>query len=116
VGQVHAHNGVAKLEHGKVGRHIGLSAANRLHIYMLCAGKEFLAALASQILSHVHAGCAAIVAFAWVAFRILVGHDAALGLHDGSTCEVLRGDQNYVISLPLQLSLDRGCDFGIFNA
>ena len=88
----------------------------RLHIHMLCADKELLAALACQLLGHVHTGRAAVVAFAWVAFRILVGHDAALGLHDCSTCEVLRGDQNDVISLPLQLSLDRGCDFGIFNA
>ena len=116
MGQIHAHDGVAKLEHGKVGCHVGLGAADRLHIDMLCAGKELLAAFASQLLCHVHTGRAAVVAFAWVAFRILVGHDAALGLHDRSTCEVLRGDQNYVISLPLQLSLDRGCDFGIFNA
>jgi hypothetical protein len=83
---------------------------------MLCADKELFAAFASQIFSHVHTGCAAIVAFARVAFRILIGHDAALGLHDGSTCKVLRSDQNYVISLPIQLRLDRGCDFGIFNA
>ena len=110
VGQVHAHDGVAKFEHGKVSGHVGLRAAHRLHIDMLCAGKELLAALASQILCHVHTSRAAVVAFAWVAFRILVSHDAALGFHDGSTCEVLRGDQTYVISLPLQLSLDRGCE------
>jgi len=115
VGQVHAHDGVARLENSKVGCHVGLGAAVRLHIHMLCT-KELLAALARQLLGHVHEGCAPIVAFAWVALRIFVGHDTALGLHDRSTCIVLGCNQNDGISLPLQLGMDGGCDLGIFNA
>ena len=108
MGQVHAHDGVAVLEDGEVGGHVGLGAAHWLDVDVLCAGKELLAALSGQVLSHIHIGRAAVVALAWIALCILVGHDAALGLHDRSTCEVLRGDQNDVVSLPLQLCLDCG--------
>ncbi len=113
MGQVHAHDGVAVLEHGEVGGHVGLGAAHRLDIDMLRPGKELLASLLGQLLSPVHIGRAAVVSLARIAFRILVGHDAALGLHDRSTGEVLGGDQNDVIALPLQLILDGSIYFWV---
>ena len=88
MGEIHAHNGVAEFQHSEISGHVGLGAAVRLDVHVFSA-KELLAAFACQFLSHVYASGAAVVAFAWVAFRILVGHDAALGFHDRSTCEVL---------------------------
>ena len=116
MGQVHAHDSVAVLENGEVGGHIGLGAAHRLDVDMLRPGKELLAPLLGQLLSPVHIGRAAVIALAWIAFRILVGHDAALGLHDRSTGEVLGGDQNNVVALPLQLILDGSINFGVLLA
>ncbi|OPX73389.1 MAG: hypothetical protein A4E43_01533 [Methanosaeta sp. PtaB.Bin005] len=88
VSEVHAHDGIARVEYGEVGSHVGLGAAMGLDVNMLCA-KELNAALSCQILGQVHAACAAIVAFAGIAFGILIGHDTALRLHDRSTGEVL---------------------------
>jgi len=116
VGQVHAHDGVAVLEHGEIGGHVGLGAAHRLDVDMLGPGKELLAPLLGQHLGPVHICRAAVVALARIAFSILVGHDAALGLHDRPTGEILGGDQNDVIALPLQLILDGSINFGVLLA
>ncbi len=112
MGQVHAHDGVSGLKHREVGSHVRLCPAVRLDVDVLCP-EELLAALAGQVLGHVHIFCAAVVTPPWIAFCVLVGHYAALSFHNCPTCVVLGCNQNEVISLPLHLSSDCGRDFGI---
>ena len=49
---------------------------------------------------------AAVIAPSGVALSVLVGHDAALGLHDGARDDVFRRDQFDLILLAPQLVVD----------
>ena len=78
VRQVHAEDRVAGLNHGGVGRLIGLRSGVRLHVGVLGA-EELLGALARQVLDDVGELAAAVVALARIAFGVLVGEHAAGG-------------------------------------
>ncbi len=53
VGQAHAQDGVAVLEHGEVGRDVGLGARMRLHVHELGAGEECQGAVLGEALDDV---------------------------------------------------------------
>ena len=61
----------------------------------------------------VHMLATAVVPLARVPFRILVRHEGALSGQDGGTGEVLRGNQEELVSLPFFLGVDGGIDIGI---
>ena len=90
--EVEPHDGVARLEHGGVGGLIGLRAGMRLHVDVLGAKKLF-GAVAGQVLHFIGILAAAVVAFAGVAFGVLVGEDASGGFENGFGGEVFACDQ-----------------------
>ena len=59
--QVEAENGVARLQHRRIRRGVGLRAGVRLHVDVLAA-EELLGAVARQVLDHVGVLAAAVVA------------------------------------------------------
>ena len=73
VGEVHAHDAIARLEDGEVGRHVRLGAAVRLDVDMLGAGEELQGPRLRQPFGHVHVLTAAVVALARQALGVLVG-------------------------------------------
>ena len=110
--QVHPENRVSGLEHRQVGGHIGLRTGVRLNVHMLGA-ENLLAALNREVFDCVHMLATAVVPLAGIPFRILVRHQGTLGGQDGGTGEVLRGDQEQLVSLPFFLGIDGGIDLGI---
>ena len=90
--EAHAHDGVAGLDQREVRRQIGVRARMGLHIGELGA-VELAGAVAREVLDDVDLLASAVVALAGVAFRVLVGEDAAHGLHDGQAREVLGRDE-----------------------
>ena len=104
VRQVHAQDGVAGLQHGRVCCLIRLRARVRLHIGVFGA-EEFLGALAREVLDDVGEFAAAVVALARIAFGILVGEDADGGFQHGFGGEVLARDQFQLGILALRFVL-----------
>ena len=92
VREVHAQDGVAGLQHRGVSGLIGLRAGMRLHVGVLGA-EQLLGAVARQVLHDVGELASAVVAFAGIAFGVLVGEDAAGGFQHRFRDEVLAGDQ-----------------------
>jgi hypothetical protein len=92
VGEVHAQDGVARLEGGHEDRHVGLGPRVRLDVGVVGA-EELLQARQGEALHHVGVLAPAVVAPPRVAFRVLVGEDGAHGLEHGFGHEVLRGDE-----------------------
>ena len=84
----------------------------RLNVYMLGA-ENLLAALNGEVFDLVHMLATAVVPLAGVPFRILVRHQGTLRGKDGRTGEVLRGDQEQLVSLAFLLGIDGGIDLGI---
>ena len=93
VGQVHAHDPVARLEDAEVGDHVGLGARVGLDVDMLGAGVEREGAFLGQPLGDVDELAAAVVALAGQALGVLVGQPRALGFHHRGRHVVLAGDQ-----------------------
>ena len=92
VGQIHAQDGVAGLEEGEIGAHVGLGTGVGLHVDVFAA-EELPGAFDGQVLDHVDIFAAAVIALARIAFGILVGQHAALGFPHGRRNEVFRSDQ-----------------------
>ena len=99
--EVHAHDGVAGVEHGKIDRHVRLSARMGLHIGMLCA-EQLAGALTGDLLDDVDAFAAAVVALAGIALGVFVGEVAAHRRHHGGSDNVFAGDQLEVSALSFQ--------------
>ncbi len=112
VRQIHAHDGVAGLQHGRVGGLIGLRSGMRLHVGMLGA-EQLLGAVARQVLHDVGELAAAVIALAGIAFGVLVGEHAAGGFEHRFGGEVLAGDQLQTGVLALRFVLDRLVNFGV---
>ncbi len=91
VGEVEPENGVARLQDGHISRSVGLRAGVGLHVGVLGA-EDLFGALARQVLDHIGEFATAVVAFARIALRVLVGKDRARGLQHSAAHEVLRGD------------------------
>ncbi len=92
VGEVQAHDGVARGDQRVHGRGVRLCAGVRLDVGELCT-EQGLQAVNRQLLDHINVFAAAVVALARVAFGVLVGQHRSLGFHDGRWGgEVLGGD------------------------
>ncbi len=89
VRQIEAEDGIARLKDGHIGRRIGLRAGVRLHVGVFGA-ENLLGAVAGQVLDHVREFATTVVAFARIAFRVLIREDGACGLQHGAADEVLR--------------------------
>ena len=112
VGQIHADDGVARLEHGHIGREVGLCAGVRLHVGVFCAEK-LLGTVNGDLLDDVDHFAATVVALAGVALGIFVGQHAAHRRDDRRGGDVLRRDQLDVALLPLVFRLHLQCDLGV---
>ena len=77
------------------------------------APKRLLDAIARQVLGLVVELAPAVVALAGVALGVLVGHDRAHRLEDGSAHEVLGGDQLEPVHLAGPLAVDDTRELGI---
>ena len=77
------------------------------------AVEQALGALDRELLGDVDVLAAAIIAFARVAFRILVGQHRALRLEHGPADDVLAGDQLDLMLLAAELGPDRGRELGV---
>ena len=116
VGEVHAHEGVAGLEHSLERGQVGGSAGVGLDVGMLSA-EQLAGALTGDLFGLVDAVAAAVVALAGVALGILVGeHRARCGQYRLAD-KVLRRDQLDIAPLAVILGPDgrahlriAGCD------
>ena len=84
----------------------------RLHVGILRT-KELLGPLDGQCLHLIHEFAAAIVALARVAFGVLVGQHAALGLKHRLAHNIFRSDKLELRALASQLIIELGGDFRI---
>ena len=98
-GEIHAHQGVPRLQQGHKGRQIGLGTGMGLHIGVLRA-EELFHPVNGQPLDLVHILAPAVVPPAGVALGILVGQAAAHGGHHRGGGDVLRGDEFNILLLP----------------
>ena len=113
VGQVHAQDPVARLEHAEVGGHVGLRAGVGLDVDVLGAREERQRALLGERLGDVHVLAAAVVALARQALGVLVREPRALGLHHRGERVVLAGDELDLVALPVALLEHRGPELGV---
>ena len=100
VGQAHAQHSVPGIEQRQVHRRVGLAAGVRLHVGVI-GTEQLFGAIDGQLLDFIHMLATAVIAFAGVAFGVLVGQAAALGLHHAPAGVVLGGNQFDVIFLTL---------------
>src|SRR5947209_3087963 len=112
MGQIHTQDRVSRLEDREVDGHVGLRPRMGLDVHMVRA-EDLLGALDRQRLDHVHVLAAPIVAATRIALSVLVGHDRALRGQDRRAGEVLRRDQQDLVSLATALLADGLVDLGI---
>ena len=86
--QAHTQHSIARLNECEIRGKIRIRAAMRLHIGELCAEK-LLRTLAGKLFYQVNLFAAAVIALPRVAFGVFIGKDAAHGLHNCRTREVL---------------------------
>ncbi|MDT4775841.1 hypothetical protein FQZ97_79810 [compost metagenome] len=110
VGQAHAEDGVAGVQQGQVDGAVGLGAGVRLDVGVVGA-EQLLGAVDGQLLDLVDELATTVVALARIAFGVLVGQAAALGLHHPLAGVVLRGDQFDMVFLPCILGVHRRQQF-----
>ena len=96
--QAHAQDGVAGVQEREIHGGVRLRAGMRLHVG-IGGTEQLLGPLDGESLGDVHEFAAAIVAFARVAFGILVGEYGALRFEHPWARVVLRGNQFDVIFL-----------------
>jgi len=92
VGKIHAQKDSAGLNRGEIRGHVRLGAGMGLDVGVR-AMKKLFRALDGQIFRLVHKGATAVIAFAGIAFGILVGQHRSLRLAHSRGNEVFRGDQ-----------------------
>jgi hypothetical protein len=80
---------------------------------LACSAEQFLGAIARQVFDDIGPFAAAVVAFAGIAFGVLVGEDAAGGFQHGLRDEVLAGDQFQLRVLALGFVENGLIDIGI---
>ena len=113
MGEVHAHDPVARLEHAEVGGHVGLGPGVGLDVDVLGAREQGEGPLLGEPLGDVDVLAAAVVALARQAFGVLVGQPAALGLHDRGRDVVLARDELDLVVLAAALPLHRLPEHGV---
>ena len=105
--KVHAHDGIAQFQQGKIHGKVSLCAGMGLHVGVFCP-KQLAGAPDGNVLHLVHIDAAAVVALAGQTLGVLVGQHAAHGCHHGGRNDVLAGDQLNVLALTGQFPL-HGC-------
>ena len=110
--QAHAHNGVAGSTQSLVNCEVGLSTGVRLNIGKVCT-EELLGALNSDVLYHIYALAAAVVAASGITLGVFVGEYGSSGGKDSVADDVFGGDQLNVLLLTLKFGLDGAAHFGI---
>ena len=89
--QVQAQNGIARLQHRRIRRGVGLRAGVRLHVHMLAA-ENLQGPVARQVLHHVGILAAAVVAPPRVALGIFIRENGAGSLKHRLRDEILAGN------------------------
>ena len=112
VAQIHAEDGIARLEESEVHRDIRLRAGVRLDIRMLRA-EELHRPVTREVLDLVDILAAAVVSRAGIALSIFICEMAAHGFHHSGRNKVLRCDKLYMVSLALELAHHRIVDRGV---
>ncbi len=112
VRQIHAEDHIARLNHGRVSRLIGLRTRVRLHVDIFGA-EELLGPLARQGLHRIREFASPVIALTGISLGVLVGEYGAGGLQDRFGSEVFAGDQFQTAMLALNFMLDRCIDFRI---
>src|SRR5262245_13517726 len=112
MGEVHGEEAVAWLERGKIYGHVGLAAAVRLNIDVLC-GEEFLGPFDGERFDHVHVFATAVPTPARIALGVLVGEAGTLRLHDRLAGEVLTGNELDILELASSFLANRVGDLWI---
>ena len=112
VGQIHADDGVARLEQGLIDSVVGLGAGVGLDVGVVGA-EELAGPVPGDVLGDVHLLAAAVVALAGVALGVLVGEHRAHSHQHRFTDDVLRGDELNIPPLPGQLGRHGGAHFRV---
>ena len=112
--EIHAHDSVARLQQGKVHRHVGLRAGVGLYIGMLRA-EELFRPLDGEGLHLVHILAAAVVACAGITLGVLVGQMAAHGLHHRRGDKVFRGNKLDMVPLASKLAHHSAVDLRVLR-
>ena len=112
VRQVHAKDGVARLEQREVHGHVRLRAGVRLHVDVVRA-EDLFRARDGERLGDIDELAAAVVPLARVTFRVLVGQHGPGRFEHGLADEVLGGDQFEPAVLSMHFLRDRPRDVGI---
>ncbi|CDH43407.1 hypothetical protein BN874_120058 [Candidatus Contendobacter odensis Run_B_J11] len=105
--QAHAQDGFTRIDQRHVNSGVGLRAGMRLYIGVISL-EQLLGAVDSQLLGDVHELAAAVVAFAWITFGVLVGQHRTLGFKHARAGVVFRSNQLDVGFLALLLALQGG--------
>ena len=105
-------HGVAGLQDRGVRGHVGLRARVRLHVRVR-GSEQRLRALDRERFRDVDPLAAAVVTPPGIALGVLVGEDAADGLHHGGAGVVLRRDELDLLDLPASLAFDGGIDLRV---
>ena len=110
--QIHTHNGISRIQDGKLNRHVGLCTGVGLYIGIITA-KQLLRTFNGKVLNLVHTFTSAVISFGRIAFRILVGKHASHCRHYSLAHPVLGSDQLDMAVLPFLLIHNRLRDFRI---
>ena len=90
--EFHGQSRVPRLHEGEVGGHVGLGAGVGLDVGVF-GPEQFLRPLDGQPFDNVDPLAAAVVPFAGVALRVLVGQHRTRGREDGRAHVIFRGDE-----------------------
>ena len=112
VGEIEAHDGIARVEDGGEGGLVGLGAGVGLDVGVFGV-EELFGAVAGNVFHFVGVFAAAIIALAGVAFGVFVGEDGAGGFEDGFGGEVFAGDEFDLAVLAGGFLVDEVVDGGI---
>ncbi|MNI48833.1 hypothetical protein D3C73_1034170 [compost metagenome] len=104
--QVHSEDSVARIQRGKINRHIGLGTGVRLHIGMI-GTEELLGTVTGQILHDIHIFTTAIIPFARIAFGIFIREHRTHRFHYSFADDILRGNKLNIGTLTAQLQSHR---------
>lgn len=111
--QIHAENGVTRLDRGKIDRHVGLGPGMGLDIDVF-GSKEGFGPGYGEFFNDVDGLATGIVASSGIAFGILVGHDRSHRFENGGADVVFGGDQDQAFLFTADLACDCLISFGIF--
>ena len=99
VGEIEAHDGVARLQDRGIGSLVGLRSGVRLHVDVLGI-EELLGAVAGEVFDFIGKLAAAVITLAGIAFGVFVGENAAGGFEHRFRGEIFAGDQFDLAVLP----------------